>query len=437
MLVLRAVHRLKALVWVPVQVDCVIYCYTNIDTDSDEYGWTYVGQTYREEQRKRAHLSQESFFDKALRANPHFFEYEVLERKSFTPAQSSLESETLTNATAWLNDREEHWVARKGSYGQYNRTTGGQKGKTQAFHDAMLLDRKRRWETRIAGFKWFLKKHGDLDIVIKYVIRCDDSLLNGFKLGHCVERIRCGHIQVPPLYKQQLQYMGFIFDRFALSTEVRWKALQHYFDKNGHLRVPASYVLSGTGDPIIENVRLGLIVDNIRSGHTKTSQAERERLNWMLFVWDVRSADRLTRLKGFRWFKGKFGHLNVPQAYKIKDPSIPELDGYALGFKLRNLRRGDIKPSPNEVKELNEMGFVWSKSASMQQRRMKALKWFKKTHGHFKIQLKYRLPQSCDKDIRGYALGRQMSDIKNRRMDRVRISGEDIQEILNLGFFMN
>ena len=86
------------------RIDAVIYCYTNDDTNSPEFGWKYVGQTYREENRKHQHLIQnKTKFDKAIRANPNAFQYTVLERESFFGKYST---HLFVKAAEWMDIRE-------------------------------------------------------------------------------------------------------------------------------------------------------------------------------------------------------------------------------------------------------------------------------------------------------------------------------------------
>lgn len=97
-------------------------------------------------------------------------------------------------------------------------------------------------------------------------------------------------------------------------------------------------------------------------GEAKSSLSiERIRLlNDLNFQWVTRSEEIWNeRMSELREFKQKHGHALVPRNY----PNNPQLSSWVATQRKNYNRRLDGKPSPltmARVKELDEIGFVWS-----------------------------------------------------------------------------
>ena len=71
---------------------------------------------------------------------------------------------------------------------------------------------------------------------------------------------------------------------------LRWKALRAFKAKHGHLLVPKRYRFPANHpNATLCGYRLGKAVSNIRSGTITSSDAEKQRLDAMGFVWRIRT----------------------------------------------------------------------------------------------------------------------------------------------------
>lgn len=183
----------------------------------------------------------------------------------------------------------------------------------------------------------YKEKNGDCLVPRHYITE------SGVRLGNIVQSIRTGGRKTSEAEKGILNKLGFIWKIYLPFEEVA-TLLEEYKEKFGNCSVPFSYVTES-------GIQLGSIVNHIRCGGRKTSEAEKEILNKLGFVWNVaHSFEEVVIL--LEEYKEKYGNCLVPQAYVTEN-------GVRLGTIVSNIRRGGRKTSETEKGILNKMGFVW------------------------------------------------------------------------------
>jgi len=122
---------------------------------------------------------------------------------------------------------------------------------------------------------------------------------------------------------------------------------------NGHCRVPSATML---GQWV---VRQRFLYRQNPVGSSLTDERIR-LLNDINFQWTTRSEELWNEhMREMREFKQQNGHALVPRNY----PQNPQLSAWVATQRKNYKRRLDGKPSPlsvERVRELDEIGFVWS-----------------------------------------------------------------------------
>ena len=192
------------------------------------------------------------------------------------------------------------------------------------------------------------------------------------------------------------------------------KLLQEYKEQHGDCLVPFSYITE-------DGIRLGSIVNTIRSGGRKTNADEKAMLDSLGFVWKV-NANRLSFeevVRHLEEYKEKYGDCLVPQSYTTED-------GIHLGNIVSCIRMETRKVSAEEKVILDGLGFVWK----MKARRLSfkdvimLLQEYKEKYGDCLVPWSYTTED-------GVRLGKVVVNIRsgNRKVS------EDEKEMLdNLGF---
>lgn len=123
------------------------------------------------------------------------------------------------------------------------------------------------------------------------------------------------------------------------------KLLLDYKKAHGNFNIHVKYE--------VDNVRLGYLVQNIRTGNRKTTVEEKAKLDSIGFVWRVKS-DTVSFEEIFNLlenFKKEFGHCCVPITY--------EVDNIKLGQIVSSIRSANRRTTSKEQEMLNSIGFAW------------------------------------------------------------------------------
>jgi hypothetical protein len=146
--------------------------------------------------------------------------------------------------------------------------------------------------------------------------------------------------------RQQLDELGFVWDPFEVDWEEGVRYLKMYKEREGHCRVPATHKENG--------FRLGQWVVTRRSHSQTLSEARRQQLDELGFVWDPRETKWA---EGFRYltiYKEREGHCRVPQSHKE--------NGFRLGHWVAKQRKNKDGLPVERRQALEKLGFVWSVS---------------------------------------------------------------------------
>ena len=122
----------------------------------------------------------------------------------------------------------------------------------------------------------YKNEHGDLFVPVRY------CTADGVKVGLIVRNIRKGARKTTAEEKAMLGEMGFVWkcrEKFSFAEIIA--LLEEYKNEHGDLHVPYEYCT-------VDGIKLGSIVNNIRSGTRKTTAEEKAKLDELGFVWKVR-----------------------------------------------------------------------------------------------------------------------------------------------------
>ena len=161
------------------------------------------------------------------------------------------------------------------------------------------------------------------------------------------------------------------FCTMAVNSE-QWdevfKALVTYKERNGHFRIPQSYIChhhhpGGGGNCNGDGgLKLGKWVNQVRYEHSKNilCPLKRRLLDSIGFQWSVRRRwidfyDELVR------YKESNGHCRVPKSYETKDGGF-KLGRWVVEQRTEYSRRERSLShhiTPDKISKLNSIGFIW------------------------------------------------------------------------------
>ena len=114
-------------------------------------------------------------------------------------------------------------------------------------------------------------------------------------------------------------------------------------------------------------------------------------------------------------YKEKYGNLLIPAKY--------EIDGYKLGTKVSSIRSANIHLNDDQIKMLDDLGFVWDAKSFDFDKFYRHLVEYKKKYGNLLIPAKY--------EIDGYKLGKRINNIRSGKM---KLDDKQIKMLNDLGF---
>lgn len=209
--------------------------------------------------------------------------------------------------------------------------------------------------------------------------------------------------------------MGCKNSRQILRFEEKYRLLVKYREEHGNCRVPNKYVTP-------EGVHLGRIIENIRLGHRKVSESEREKLDLIGFEWHTDKRVPFNRLfQLLVKYVEEFGNCKVPNNY-----TTPE--GVCLGKVVESIRFGHRKLGDYERKKLDSIGFVWHFGNRLSFDEVyKLLVRYVKEYGNCKVPQKYITPE-------GIRLGAIVASLRSGRRKTNDLEREMLDSI---GFLWN
>ena len=292
------------------------------------------------------------------------------------------------------------------------------------------------WELRFRALRAYKETNGDLLVPKSFKFSDDypDVTLRGFKLGNSVSNIRGRNIKISDEQRKILDSLGFVWDVRAYERDRLMNALKTYKETHGDLLVPLSFKFPPDyPDVTLRDFTLGQSINSIRSGNISLSDDEKQNLNSMGFVWDVRAYERDRLMNALKAYKETHGDLLVSQNFKFPtDYRDITLRGFKLGKSINRIRSGNISLSDDEKQNLNSMVLIWDLRAYERDRLMNALKAYKETHGDLLVSHSFKFPPDYpDVMLQGFKLGESVGSI---RTGNISLSDDEKQILVSQGF---
>ena len=195
-------------------------------------------------------------------------------------------------------------------------------------------------------------------------------------------------------------------------------ALSAFKEQRGHCDVPLRFA-----------GKLGFWCHNQRTSKKagRLSNRQFEQLDALGFSWEPNDAAWEARFAELVSYKTREGHCNVPATY----PANPELGRWvAMQRRLRkgfSVKKSTVVLSPERVRRLDELGFIWVMDDAVWVERIADLRAFKEEEGHFDIGDARNVPRGKK------ALAVWVSSVRQRKK-RGSLTEEQIHELTGLGF---
>ena len=167
---------------------------------------------------------------------------------------------------------------------------------------------------------------------------------SGIRLGDWVNSQReSGKTDLLPERRQLLDSLGFTWDVHSELWDQNFAALQKFHDREGHCNVPQKHSE--------DDLRLGQWVKDQRKRAERLTPKQIKRLSGLNFIWNVLNWEWDQNFAALQKFHDQEGHSNVPWRLKIN-----RID---LGYWVSYQRKIKKRLTPEQLKRLNSIGFIW------------------------------------------------------------------------------
>ena len=268
------------------------------------------------------------------------------------------------------------------------------------------------WNKGIQELRIFEAVHGIVLVPSNY------ETSDGFKLGNWVSNKRLAKSEGKLSSDQikELDDLGFVWDVYKHQWQKGIHKLHDYKSENGGVMVPQNH-------ETLDGFKLGIWVKEKRVAKTKgklTSDQIKE-LDDLGFVWDVNDHQWQQGIHKLHDYKSENGGVMVPWNYETSD-------GFKLGNWVSNKRlaKSKGKLSSDQIKELDDLGFVWDVYEHQWQQGIHKLHDYKSENGGVMVPWKH---ETSD----GFKLGRWVSN-KRRAKSKGKLTSDQIKELDDLRF---
>ena len=142
---------------------------------------------------------------------------------------------------------------------------------------------------------------------------------------------------------ERLKKLGFSWNPHSEDWDFNFNALQKFYNREGHCLVPKGKEEDG--------LNLGHWVGTQRVNKDRLTTDQLKRLNSLGFSWTARADLWEQKFTALQKFYNREGHCRVAQIHKE--------DELALGAWVSNQRTRRDRLTPDRLKRLNALGFVW------------------------------------------------------------------------------
>jgi superfamily II DNA or RNA helicase len=160
--------------------------------------------------------------------------------------------------------------------------------------------RDAQWQEGFSHLKAYKEREGHCRVSYSHVE-------SGFRLGLWVVNRRTEAESIPTIRRQQLDYLGFVWDPFAADWEEGFRYLTVYREREKHCRVPAKHRENG--------FPLGTWVSKQRRTRDAMPVERRQQLNELEFVWDPFEANWDEGFSQLKAYKEREGDCRVPDSH--------------------------------------------------------------------------------------------------------------------------
>jgi superfamily II DNA or RNA helicase len=167
---------------------------------------------------------------------------------------------------------------------------------------------------------------------------------NGFNLGLWVSSQRSNKATQTSARTKKLQSLGFVWDALDEKWEEGFRALQKFYDREGHCLVPNGYEMDGK--------KLAKWVSHQRTSIDTITEDRFNRLLALGFSWDPLKDKWEEGFRALQKFHGREGHCLVPKLYSE--------GSYNLGNWVNKQRSKKLRLQQDRITLLDELGFSWN-----------------------------------------------------------------------------
>jgi superfamily II DNA or RNA helicase len=235
------------------------------------------------------------------------------------------------------------------------------------------------WEQAFEALQGFHRREGHCRVPLK-------QMEAAIRLGHWVSTQRQKKAELTPERVQRLESIGFSWDPFSDAWEQAFEALQGFHRREGHSLVPTDHKENG--------FKLGHWAGNQRRQSREILTSEQlNKLAAIGFIWDPLDEQWEQAFKALVSFHQREGHCRVPQLHK--ENSIN------LGSWITTQRKKRAKLTPERLRRLDDLGFIWDPLSEQWEQGFASLVSFHKREGHCRVTINQK--------ENGYKLGRWVS----------------------------
>jgi len=226
------------------------------------------------------------------------------------------------------------------------------------------------WEEGFAALEKFIGREGNARVPKSY-------LEDAYRLGGWVQTQRSRKERSSPERISKLESLpGWTWDLLESAWEERFAALEKYVGREGHARVPKSYLEDG--------FRLGQWVGIQRRSKERSSPKRISRLEGLPgWVWDTNEAGWEEGFATLEKYVRREGHAHVPSSYRE--------DGYRLGQWVVSCRGRKEGLSSEQIFRLESLpGWTWNTKETAWEEGFAALEKYVGREGHARVPSSYR-----------------------------------------------
>lgn len=193
------------------------------------------------------------------------------------------------------------------------------------------------WDSAFSALREFKEQEGHCKVPRKFSVK-------GINLGNWVNSLRQKKENLTADKIRRLNSINFNWDPHAEKWEISFSALKKFYEKEGHCSVPKHLFANG--------VKLQSWASMQRLRKKRLSPDQVKRLNSLGFSWDPNKEQWNSSFAKLESFQKREGHCRVIQDHTEDD--------FKLGKWVSKQRQKRSTLSPERIKRLNALGFIWN-----------------------------------------------------------------------------